>query len=130
MIRIEPPVRGSDAHGSGAYGAPRGDRTHNGIDLSALPGSYLLAPINGAVRVGYPYADDLSFKYVEILNAGTAYRFFYVRPLDNIGGWVEEGQRLGVVQNLAKRYPGITNHIHFEVKRGREYIDPRPFLEG
>src|SRR5690606_19387199 len=60
-----------DHFGSGAYGASRdgGVRHHAGVDYVAEAGQAVKAPISGYVtRIGYAYADDLSFRYVEITN--------------------------------------------------------------
>ncbi|WP_291866676.1 hypothetical protein, partial [Maribacter sp.] len=37
-------IRGNDVHGSGAYGASRGDKIHNGEDIIAQPGQAIKAP--------------------------------------------------------------------------------------
>lgn len=49
MIKIIPSVRGQDQQGSGEYGAPRGNRKHNGVDFSCLPKSKKLAVSAGEV---------------------------------------------------------------------------------
>ena len=128
MITAILPLRDTDSHGSGAYGAPRGSRTHKGLDYAVPPGALILAPVTGTVtKLGYPYADDHSFRYVEVTDlGGTQYRYFYVQPLAYVGAVVRASLDLiGFAQDLTSRYPGITNHIHFEAKRGREYLDPR-----
>ncbi len=67
MIRILAKERVMDTWGSGHFGASRGERTHIGIDYACSPGSQILAPCIGEVtKLGYPYSNDLSFRYVEI----------------------------------------------------------------
>ena len=107
-----------DNWGSGAYGASRGDRTHNGIDYACPPGTSILAPCDGVVtKLGYPYGDDLSFRYVQITRAnGEKWRIFYVEPSVELNQQVYEGDIVGKSQALGNRYDKITEHIHLEVK--------------
>jgi len=130
---IKPPMRLRDAHGAGYFGAPRGDRKHNGVDLSCYPDSKVLSICRGRItKFGYPYANHLEYRYVEVTDAeGLRYRYFYVYPNPNLimGGKVLVGDVLGLVQDLTKIYPGITNHVHFEIKdKDNEYIDPTDFI--
>jgi len=62
-LKLTAPIRGLDSYGSGAFHAPRGSRIHQGIDLLAAVGSKVHAILDGTVtKLGYPYADDLSFR--------------------------------------------------------------------
>ena len=55
-------IRKSDKWGQGHFGAPRGSRKHNGIDIVTQLGTPILSPIEGKViRISYPYASDMSF---------------------------------------------------------------------
>lgn len=132
MIRLIAPPRGRDAHGSGAYGASRGSRVHKGVDYAAMPGSACLALVTGTVtKLGYPYKDDLSFRYVEVIdNAGCRARYFYIQPVVDVGDVVDTTTVLGHVQSLGERYAGITDHVHFEVRDadGR-YMNPANYAE-
>lgn len=111
-------IREPDKYGSGEYGAPRGDHTHRGVDIAAMPGATVLSPVAGEVtKHGYPYGDDLSIHYVQITDAnGYQVRLFYVYPTVEVGDTVGVGLPVGIVQSLQERYPGITNHVHVEVK--------------
>jgi murein DD-endopeptidase MepM/ murein hydrolase activator NlpD len=123
-------ARKCDARGCGHFGASRGDRQHNGVDLACMAGTLAGSPTDGMVsKIGYPYADDLSFRYVEIESQGYAFRVFYVDPLVSEGQQVKRGDILGSCQSLMQRYPGITDHLHFEIKDERgDYVDPTPVL--
>lgn len=122
------PRRTSDSFGSGHYGAPRGSRIHSGIDFAARPHSLLLSPIAGEVtKLGYPYSDDMEFRYVEVTDSdGLRHRFFYIFPGVAFGETIDVGDPLGTVQDLEPRYPGITPHAHYEIRQdpGNLPIDP------
>jgi len=116
----------SDKWGEGHFGASRGDRTHNGVDFCCPAGSAILAPVDGLVtKLGYPYGNDLSFRYVQITTPdGYDHRIFYVNPLVQDGDKVKKDQIIGLAQDLTKRYVGITEHIHYEVRYKGEYLNP------
>ena len=122
MIKAILNHRGVDTWGSGAFGASRGDRTHNGIDYACLPGAFVYAPVTGDVtKIGYPYADDTSYRYVEITDVNRQkHRIFYINPTVTKGMTVIEGRTvIGEVQNIAARYGdpvGMINHVHYEIK--------------
>lgn len=122
-------LRGTDCKGSGHYGASRGSRTHNGIDYKVPVGAEVVSPVNGIVtKVGYPYGDDLTFRYIEITcGLSLKHRVFYVKPLRrvSIGSNVGADESIGTCQDLTNRYPGITPHVHYEVKdQDGNFIDP------
>lgn len=131
---IKPKQRRSDKWGSGHFGASRGSRTHNGIDFSCDPETEVFSHIYGEItKLGYPYGDDLSFRYVEIQDEnGYYHRFFYVDPCVKVGDVVSFGQLIGSTQKLNDRYPGITEHFHYEViqYQGKEklYFNPENFM--
>jgi len=125
-------VRGKDCWGFGHYGASRGERTHVGIDYIANAGDEILSPVQGEVtKFGYPYSDDLSYRYVQVTDAqGVDHRFFYVEPLDEhlLHSQVCVGDVLGVVQNIGLRYKDITPHFHYEIKLPNgKHVDPESF---
>lgn len=128
---VDHAVRGVDAYGSGAFGAPRdgGRRAHQGVDLVAAPGEPIRAPISGIVtRLGEAYGGRDGLTYVEIANPATRYiaRVLYVGPAVPLGRRVAAGDFIGQAQDLAGRYPaGMTNHVHVELtgRRGGR-LDP------
>lgn len=109
--------RGQDAWGSGDYLAPRGSRTHNGEDFLCDVGTEVASHVQGVViKLGYPYADDLSYRYVSVkTTTGFSHRFFYVEPGVKVGDTITLGEVLGRSQDLGKRYNGIPQHYHYEV---------------
>jgi len=124
--------RGNDKWGSGEWGAKRGSRRHMGVDYKILPGDTVLSLTEGVVtKLGYPYADDLSYRYVEVEDANEyKLRYFYILPSVKVGQMVAEGEPLGIAQSLDRRYEGITEHIHFEVKNDiGELINPEKYIK-
>jgi hypothetical protein len=122
MIKATLPKRGQDAWGSGAFGASRGTRIHKGIDYCCYPDTVITSHILGVVtKLGYPYSDDLRFRYVEVTTPDKCrHRWFYVSPEVVKGDVITVGQPIGVSQDIAGRYrdpkrPPMTNHVHFEI---------------
>ena len=137
MIKIEPPERGLDAQGSGAFKAPRGDRKHNGVDFACLPKSRILAVSAGRVtKIGYPYdpnkhPEKAHLRYVQVTDKeGIDVRYFYVDPLIRLNDDVGVNGCLGTSQDLRPIYPGITPHFHFEVKHEGAIINPIIYLRA
>ena len=124
---IGAPKRTQDVFGSGSYGASRGTRKHNGIDYACYPDSAVFAPATGIItKIGYPYADDLSFRYVQITTEdGLDYRIFYISPIVGLNDFVTRDHTIiGISQKLGDRYPDITEHVHFEVKVDGVFVNP------
>lgn len=124
-------IRGCDKWGCGHFGASRGSREHKGVDIVCEPGKVFQAFTQGVVtKIGYAYADDLSFRYVEVTDrVGAGWRYFYIEPCVEEGDVIDAYDDLGVVQSLQKRYPGITPHVHFEIIRKEgTYVDPTSIL--
>lgn len=132
MIKLTAPERGVDDFGSGAYGASRGSRTHNGIDYCAQPSSIVHALTGGEVtKLGYPYADNINFRYVQITDhEGFNWRYFYVKPSVEVGDKVNADDSIGFVQDLNTRYKGITPHVHLEVKTDSgTFVNPKVMIQ-
>lgn len=124
----------SDRMGSGHYGAPRGKRVHNGIDLVADPLDVITSPVNGRV-VKFPtvYRDTPEFRGIDIEGEGYIFRIFYALPVAGlrIGSEVRRGQPIGVAQDIAAHHGGgMVNHIHVEARRvvGGELLDLEQWL--
>lgn len=132
---IIPPIRGTDCHGSGAYGAKRGKRRHNGIDLACFKGSLIKSLTHGIVnKLGYPYnpSDPKKghLRYVEVGLDGNRYRYFYIDPCVAVGDIIEPGMIIGEAQGLCDIYKGITDHIHFEhINATGAFSDPEGLLK-
>lgn len=136
-MKITPPIRGRDSHGSGAFGASRvSARIHKGVDLACYAGSLIYSLTPGKVtKLGYPH-DPSNIKkghlrYVQVTHEGKDYRYFYVSPSVRVGDEVRKDDVIGMAQGLLKIYPGITDHIHFEIKlQDGSFEDPTPLIKG
>jgi len=122
--------RKCDKFGCGHHLASRGTRAHNGVDIIAKPNDIVLCIKDGEVtKLGYCYRDDLSYRYVQVTDSdGTKLRYFYVTPSVRKGDKIKKYTAIGRAQDLEKRYEGITPHVHFEVMRDQEYLNPMIYL--
>lgn len=134
MIWVNPTGKGmrNDSAGSGAFGAPRGSRKHRGIDLLCEPGQEVLAPLDGIFqRLAFPYSDTQEYSGILLLSQPYEVKLFYLLPFSNlVGAWVSAGTPIGTAQDVTERYPGqgMLPHIHVQVTRGGELIDPQPLF--
>ena len=136
MIKITPPQRTTDEHGSGAWHASRIGRLHEGVDVACWPGSVVLSSTVGIVsKIGLPYYSETDtsknhFRYVEVKTPlGYKIRYMYVEPTVTKGDCISVDQALGSAQDLTKVYKDITPHVHIGVKNPQgEYINPETYF--
>lgn len=124
---IDNPTRRHDSWGSGQYRALRGGRLHDGLDIIARPGERIKSPIDGVIyKDVQAYKDDPSFRGVRIRGEGQwkgyDVKILYVQG--SFSGAVRAGEEIGMAQDLSKRYPGIKNHIHLEVRKNGIKVSP------
>ena len=117
-------LRGQDKWGHGGFGRPRGTRCHHGIDFVIDPDNYVYFPFHyGYIeRVVKPYAQDDRYSGVLLRgfdgNIEYIAKIFYFQPDLKWNSDVielKQGDIIGESQDLALRYPEITNHIHLQV---------------
>lgn len=128
MLKLNQRLR-NDSFGSGSFGASRGHRPHNGIDISTAPGEEIFSPL--AMYVERTSKANTSTKTSGVrfvprnLSDGTHGYIWYFKPYENvIGQWVEEGTPLGVAQDIASEYgSGMQNHVHIEQWAGDSPIN-------
>jgi len=131
-------LRQSDAFGAGHFGAPRGARTHKGLDLIAHPGDLVIAPFEAIVtHVGRAYADNdtLGSLHLHGTDGHHEVKMLYLMPQCHVAQLVVEGQVVGFAQDVASYHEhraghdGMTNHVHLEVRVDGELVDPLTLLE-
>lgn len=124
------PTRKCDGQGCGHFDAPRGSRTHSGIDLACKPGTAIGSPVTGTItKLGWAYEGNPDIRYVQVTAGDYDYRVFYVEPLVAVGDEVTPADVIGGSQRLESMDRGGTQHVHFEIMRDGQYIDPTPLYE-
>lgn len=124
-------TRGQDSFGSGAFGAPRGHKTHLGRDYIYESGQPVQAREEGQViRIGRPYSNGAGseyYKLVEIRSAARIWRYLYVHPILTSGEFVRLNQIIGFAQNIAERYSTekktMINHVHIDCSVDPDYLE-------
>ena len=104
-------------------------RTHNGVDMEAESGTQVLASANGVVEAVY---DSNMGKCMEI-DHQNGYKTLYANLDVDVqlkkGDEVAEGDVIGIVGNTALGDATDIPHLHFEIIKDGENINPVDFLE-
>ncbi len=121
----------NDAYGDGAFGAKRrGGRKHLGIDIRAPIGEPVYASKSGmAFRGNVPHGYG---KYVMIAHPdGTETMYGHLSDWNVISGdKVGRGDVIGFVGKTGNaNVKAIEPHLHFEIRRRGEPIDPAGLLK-
>jgi len=131
-------IRGTDAYGSGQYGASRGTRSHDGADYISTPGLQVKAPLSGKVtNISKPYSsgiDAMVLSGVEIVASdGTTCWIWYIQLSVNLVGTVVKAgvSVIGTAKTLKNRYKnGITDHVHVRIHtRQGAKVDPTTLIK-
>lgn len=130
-----PTQRRRDGYGSGDFGAPRGRRKHHGLDIAIQAGMPVYAPEGGKIaRVDAPVYSNPAKAHKTLVHIlagnGASHLLMYVKAAQGlrVGDMVEAGHLVGYAQGLQDIYPGITDHIHWEVRTPEERIDPIAYM--
>ena len=105
-------------------------RVHDGVDISAKPGTTVLAACSGTVLA--VENDPMMGTTVTIAHDGgyqTTYASLQSRPTVEAGDAVSAGQIIGAVGTTAKAEFGQSPHLHFSVMKDGDVIDPEEFLK-
>jgi murein DD-endopeptidase MepM/ murein hydrolase activator NlpD len=121
---------------AGRFGAPRGNRLHQGQDISAPEGTPVIAPTSGTVHWRAYQASGAGY-YLVIDSDSNPYDFAFLHLragslLVRKGDSVRAGQTIASVGNTGRSFGP---HLHFEVWNGAWYdggkpIDPLPLLKA
>lgn len=132
-VTFLPPLLGQplmvrhDLHGQGDFGAPRsGRRLHRGVDLIAPVGTPVRATKGGWVIEAKNDQRGMGHYVVVWHGRGCSTLYAHLSRLDvRRGQRVRQGQTLGTVGKTGNaRARDITAHLHFEVHRHGEPVDP------
>ncbi len=117
------PVEGG--HVLSAFGAPRGGRSHTGVDIGGKAGQPVLATRDGVVV----FTGTLrGYGNTVILDHGDGLRSLYAHNREVTvaeGDTVEKG---AMIARLGRSGNATTDHCHFEVRQGEVPLDPLPLL--
>ena len=106
-------------------------RTHDGVDISATPGTTVLAATAGTVSSVEDH--PLMGTTVVIEHQGgyaTTYSNLQAKPTVQPGDSVTAGQIIGAVGTTAAAEAAQSPHLHFSVALDGEAVDPVEFLNG
>ncbi|HEX5043172.1 MAG TPA: M23 family metallopeptidase [Candidatus Polarisedimenticolaceae bacterium] len=108
-----------------AFGAPRGGRSHTGVDIGGKAGQPVLATRSGVVV----FTGTLrGYGTTVILDHGDGLRSLYAHNREVTVGEGEAVERGAVIARLGRTGNATTDHCHFEVRRGEIPLDPLPLL--
>lgn len=118
----------------GRFGAPRGNRLHQGQDISASEGTPVVAPTSGTIYWRAYQAAGAGY-YLVLDSDSSRYHFAFLHLQEGSllvrkGDVVQTGQTIASVGNTGRSFGA---HLHFEVWDGTWYgggkpIDPLPLL--
>ncbi|MCG4528099.1 peptidoglycan DD-metalloendopeptidase family protein [Intestinimonas massiliensis] len=113
-----------------AYDETMGDwRTHSGLDIAASLGTEVLAVAAGTVA---SIEDDVLMGTTIVVDHGDGLKSVYANlaaiPSVQVGDAVQTGAVLGAVGDTAAAEAAKAPHLHFEMIRGDEPVDPASFL--
>jgi murein DD-endopeptidase MepM/ murein hydrolase activator NlpD len=115
------------------YGAPRGQGTHQGIDIMADRGTPLVAVDDGVIAKMSRTETGLGGVYVWLKRAdGVQYYYAHLHTIAQgleVGSRISVGQVVGTVGNTgdARSAPP---HLHFEIRNAWTPINPYPHLQA
>ena len=115
----------SDGSRSPSYG-----KAHGGVDLRAAEGTNVFAVSDGVVE-GTPYDGGGFGNYVKTLNPdGTEHFYGHLdKKIVPAGKAVKAGELIGQ-SGKSGGGPGMGPHLHFEVRKGGNKLDPMQYLSN
>ena len=103
--------------------------THNGVDVKADKTTVVKSAANGTVTA---IKNDPRYGLTVIINHDNGYQTVYSNLLTSEfvvkGEKVEKGQSIGTVGNSASFEVADDYHLHFELLKNNEYLDPTVYI--
>ncbi len=99
---------------------------HKGIDIPASEGTDVKAVMSGRVLVS---DNQKGYGKVVVIDHGNGFTTLYAHNRKNSvkqGDWIEQGQTIAEVGSTGR---STGPHLHFEVRRNGEHLDPVKFLK-
>ena len=104
--------------------------THNGIDIKADKTTIVKASAEGTIK---SIKNDPRFGITVVIEHVNGYSTVYANLLTaefvKEGEKVKQGQTIGTVGNTATFEIADDPHLHFEILKNNEYVDPNLFLK-
>lgn len=100
-------------------------KNHMGIDIAANTGTEIKSAMDGEVTIS---STEGSYGYhIQVTNNDVSTMYAHCsKLLVNVGDNVTKGQ---VIAEVGSTGNSTNPHLHFEIKRGNNYINPRDILE-
>jgi murein DD-endopeptidase MepM/ murein hydrolase activator NlpD len=110
--------------------SPTWGKEHGGVDLRAAEGTNVFAVSDGVVE-GTPYDGGGFGNYVKTLNPdGTEHFYGHLdKKIAPAGKAVKAGELIGY-SGKSGGGPGMGPHLHFEVRKGGNKLDPMSYLSN
>ena len=129
VLPLEGDIIEEFSKGQLVYNRTLGDwRTHNGVDIAAEPGTPVKAAAEGVVtKVGN---DGLYGFCITIDHGGFQTKYCGLQESDiiNIEQKVEEGEVIGGIGTTAQFEVAEVPHLHFELYKDGQHIDPLSYI--
>ena len=108
------PVQGGVSF-TDTFGAPRGDHTHEGVDMFAARGTPLVAVVSGSMF----FQSDPNGGLAAYVTGSDGTTYYYAHLNDYVGGnrSVSAGELIGHVGNTGDA-ADAPPHLHFEIRQG------------
>ena len=110
--------------------SPSWGKQHGGVDLRAAEGTNVFATSDGTIE-GTPYDAGGFGNYIKVLGADGTEQFYghLDKKLAPDGKAVKAGELIGQ-SGKSGGGPGMGPHLHFEVRKGGNKLDPMQYLAG
>jgi len=104
-------------------------RVHSGMDIAAIPGANVLSTAAGTVTAVEQH-DLMGTTVVIDHGEGMVSRYsnLQVKPTVEVGDKVYTGSIIGAVGKTAIAESAIASHLHFELTRDGQNVDPMEYL--
>ena len=126
-LNLIKPIEGivSSEFGAREVDNPIVSKNHMGIDIAANTGTEIKAAMDGEVTIS---STEGSYGYhIQIKNNDITTMYAHCsKLLVNVGDIITKGQ---VIAEVGSTGNSTNPHLHFEIKRGDNYINPRDILE-